>query len=318
MGSQPRSLEAAHKSLAAPMARFLCVGLALVPVLAGTGNKMGGVKPPLEGLLHPGPDPKSPHAEGYEPRTGGGLWDFGAAHAVLLHVLRTAPEGDAREVSRAMEDFSRQHQLGFAFAGLEDEVAAAVQAAAAAAGLELAPGPGDRFFAPSPKQPKDAPLRRLRVLVLGSRLCGFELRVLPQLLRAAAAEVVSVEEDPHLSDTGAQLLSHALGEREDVRHLPLLLGTDTTLTELLETLREAYELPSFDLVVLQGSEGWSQAEQAQDACGSRSCAGGGSGACAGTQRGVCQVRGGAGLKVFHLRGPCIRGSGCSGLRVSRE
>ncbi|CAK9042081.1 unnamed protein product [Durusdinium trenchii] len=94
----------------------------------------------------------------------------------------------------------------------------------------------------------------LRVLVLESGLATFELRSLPQLLELEGPhEVASIEEDPHVSDAGARLVRHALGEHlSHVRHLPLVTGEETTLLELLQSLREGYDLPSFDLVVLGG------------------------------------------------------------------
>ncbi|CAK9032120.1 Protein NLRC3 [Durusdinium trenchii] len=95
--------------------------------------------------------------------------------------------------------------------------------------------------------------------LLGTRVSDEEmsetlLGSLPQLLELEGPhEVASIEEDPHVSDAGARLVRHALGEHlSHVRHLPLVTGEETTLLELLQSLREGYDLPSFDLVVLGG------------------------------------------------------------------
>lgn len=225
----------------------------------------------LEGHLHPGHDAQSPvHAEHYVPRQEGDLWTFGRAHAVLRHAQKEAKEGDARHVARVVEDFCQEHQLERGNIAPDEVLAAAVKAAAAAQQLTLRPASSREALLAPTASAGAASSRGLRILVLSSGWGQVELRFLPHLLRFDGDhEVVSVEEDPHLSDVGAQLLRHALGKRQLVRHLPLLLGEETTLLELLETLREVYELPVFDLVLLGGSDGASCAAQAQDLVAAR-------------------------------------------------
>lgn len=226
--------------------------------------RAGGGKS-LEGHLHPGHDADSPvHAEHYVPRQEGDLWTFGRAHAVLRHAQQ-AKEGDARHVARLVEDFCQEHQLERGVIAPDEVLAAAVKAAAAAQQLTLRPASSREALLAPARPASGAETRGLRILVLSSGWGQVELRFLPHLLRFDGDhEVVSVEADPHLSDVGAQLLRHALGQRQVVRHLPLLPGEETTLPELLETLREVYELPVFDLVLLGGSDGASCAAQAQD------------------------------------------------------
>jgi len=204
------------------------------------------------------------HAEHYEPRLeGDDLWTFGQAHAVLRHALG-AKEGDARQVAQVVEDFCQKHQLDFGAKFSKEVLDAALKTAAASVGVTLRPSV-TALLAPSPPAKMS---RGLRILVLSSGWGDFELRLLPQLQRFDGThEVVSVEEDPHLSDVGAQVFRHARGDTSLVRHLALMPGEETTLAELLETLKEVYDLPTFDLVLLGGAEWASRAVQVQELLG---------------------------------------------------
>ncbi|CAE8601367.1 unnamed protein product, partial [Polarella glacialis] len=192
------------------------------------------------------------------------------------HVLATAPEGDAAAVFQALDDFSAQHELGFGSVEAHGAaLQAAIRTAAAPLGLSMpAPRPA-ALLAPLPVEvPQESNGRGLRVLVLESRVGAVELRCLPILIGMTgmggiAHEVVSVEREPEMSSAGARLIRHALGSDADaemprVRHMPLLPAEDTTLAETALSLREDYELPAFDLLVLEGGDRSRQIEQIKD------------------------------------------------------
>jgi len=116
----------------------------------------------------------------------------------------------------------------------------------------------------------------LNVLALRPGLGAPVLHCLPALLGAGSGlrgagsgpalvhKLVSVEDDEHLSSGGSRLVAHALGEGElfeRVRYTPLVMGEETTLDEVLETLRDGYELPAFDVVLLEGGPRGRQREQ---------------------------------------------------------
>eukprot|EP00931_Biecheleriopsis_adriatica_P104083 TRINITY_DN78824_c0_g1_i1.p1 TRINITY_DN78824_c0_g1~~TRINITY_DN78824_c0_g1_i1.p1 ORF type:complete len:335 (-),score=52.78 TRINITY_DN78824_c0_g1_i1:39-1043(-) len=258
--------------------------LSAVPGVLGSGPKSrstrdGDKASSLESLLHPGSDPNSPHAAGFEPRPGpgegGGIWDFGAVHATLNHILDSVQEGHTPGVHSALHSFSQKHDLGLASAMSDDVIEASIRAASAAAGLRLAepaPKPSELLAPRAAAEPDDGSARRgLRMLVLQAGLGSFELRSLPFLLRLrghgnASHEIVSLEIDPQLSDAGSRLLQHALGPEGDdmIRHIPLLPSEETSIAEVMETLEESYELPSFDLVVLEGGDRLQQSEQIKE------------------------------------------------------
>eukprot|EP00929_Paragymnodinium_shiwhaense_P091733 TRINITY_DN51639_c0_g4_i1.p1 TRINITY_DN51639_c0_g4~~TRINITY_DN51639_c0_g4_i1.p1 ORF type:complete len:366 (-),score=71.68 TRINITY_DN51639_c0_g4_i1:136-1233(-) len=213
-------------------------------------------------------DPKDPRGADYEPRQWSGLeeggqkWTFGRIHATLQHVLAAAPEGNASAVADTLDTFSAEHELGHGLGATRRSAVEAAATAAVAEALSRA-ATGDGATAQQSLQ------RGLHVLVLGAGLGSSTLRCLPILLNAAmsdtsaAHEIVSVEHDDHLSDAGAQLLRHALGseQAQRLRHLPLLPGADTTLLEVLHSLRFGYELGPFDLTLLEGRVRDSHAEQ---------------------------------------------------------
>lgn len=265
---------------------LIAVNLLVHPALGGgpkTGNMLGSTSAlnsaqgkKAEGMLHPGDDPHSPHAQGFEPRPGpgegGSIWDFGHVHAALHHVLGTASEGDAANVFSVLQSFSKEHGLGVVPDTAQHAVEAAVRSASAAAGLSLRASQSAALRAPQiNEQSKTADGRGLRMLVLQAGMGSFELESLPLLLRlegsgTRAHEVVSVESDPHMSDARAQIFGHALGtDREHkVMHTPILPGDDTSLSELLGSLQETYEMPSFDLIVLEGIDRQQQEEQIKE------------------------------------------------------
>mmetsp|Transcript_50697 Transcript_50697/g.94708 ORF Transcript_50697/g.94708 Transcript_50697/m.94708 type:complete len:326 (+) Transcript_50697:69-1046(+) len=246
--------------------------LALLPlVLAGSPKGKQGVMTGenLEGLLRPGYDTESPHSTDFVPRAGGGdLWNFGRVHAALEHVLEAVPEGDIYRVPLELQEFSDKHQLKLVPPLGEEVIELAMQEAAVAAGLQLYPTPQKKLPDPGTEFPEDA--RGIRMLVLDSGIGTFELRSMPLLLRIpkspiAIHEVVSLEEAAHYSNTGSQLIQHAIGEKhfDVLRHLPLVPSEETTLEETLESLQETYELPSFDLVVLSGGDRDKQTKQVE-------------------------------------------------------
>jgi len=222
------------------------------------GKKAGkGKDRDIVGELKPGADPHSPHEmHGFEPRpgpyeVGGNIWTFGKAHAALHHVLREVPKGDPAAAANAMDAFAAKHGLKYHI-GIPQAIALdnATRQAVAEAATHAAVDEG-------------IAVRQLNVLVLGAGLGTRLLRCLPALLESTPAagthEVVSVEHDAHLSGYGHQLFNHAVGIGEDspkdafevVGHLPLMPAEDTTLEEVLESLREGYEFSSFDLVLLE-------------------------------------------------------------------
>jgi len=220
-----------------------------------------GKKEPI-GELNAELDPHSPHAvHGFEPRPGpyedgGNIWTFGKAHAALHHVLRKVPKGDPVAASEELHAFAVENGLQYHLtvdraAALDNATRKAVAAATTAAAEGGALGTATST-------------RPLNVLVIGAGFGVRLLRCLPALLEASPPaggadddegthEVVSVERDNHLSGYGDQLFSHAIGEdgRHAVRHTAMLPGEDTSLEELLESLRDNYDYRSFDLVLLE-------------------------------------------------------------------
>lgn len=209
----------------------------------------------LKGLLHASPDPRDPHADGFVPRLsvdeGGSMWTFGRAHAAVQHVLQNAPAGKPEAVANMLDAFSSEHGLSF---GLGPDRGRVIdQAVRSAMPVVAADAVSDGV-----SESSAADSQRL-VLILNSSIGGVALRCLPALLYKGVPgtphEVVSVESNDHLSDGGARLVAHALSGRNDdieVRHTPLIPAEDTTLPEVLETLRDGYELGKFHIVFLGG------------------------------------------------------------------
>lgn len=75
--------------------------------------------------------------------------------------------------------------------------------------------------------------------------------------------IVSVETNEDLMEAGTRIVRHAISDPDHIMHTPLLPGVDTTFAEILETLRDNYEFPSFDFVLLAGSR-QNQLEQLED------------------------------------------------------
>jgi len=202
-------------------------------------------------LLDVGVDPKDPHGQGYEPRPGleegADRWAFGRAHAAVHHVLQSSKEGNVSDVVAVLDAFSAEHHLPF---GLGASRGLVLQAAVRQRGEVQ----NDASQAGS----------GLNLLILQAGLGGATLRCIPALLEidrpASVYELVSVEEDHHLSDGSRRLVEHALGSggtaygpvEVDIRHTPLMPAEETTLAEVLETLMDGYELKGFDVVVLGG------------------------------------------------------------------
>mmetsp|Transcript_48418 Transcript_48418/g.87646 ORF Transcript_48418/g.87646 Transcript_48418/m.87646 type:complete len:390 (+) Transcript_48418:58-1227(+) len=220
----------------------------------------------LKTILEASPDPNDPHAHGFEPRPGpgegGDMWAFGRAHAAVHHVLQHAPEGNATAIADMLDAFSTEHGLSFGLGAVKGQVVA--RAVHSALELVAADSSTTGTAADSSRNGRKAArstdaMRRLHVLILNSGLGGVALRCLPALLEmgepGAPHEVVSVEENDHLSDGGARLVAHALSgavSDVDVRHTPLIPGDGTTFSEVLESLRDGYELDKFHLVFLGG------------------------------------------------------------------
>lgn len=198
------------------------------------------------------PDPRDPRPEGFEPRKnpgeGGDLWTFGKVHALVHHVLEHARLGDPVAVADELDAFSSKHKLDLGFGAergpLVDQIVRT-----AIASLQHAATVGSTGSVMQ---------RELRILVLGAGLGGCALRCLPALLASGPSnemhQVVSVEGDADLASAGEQLVSHAVGSGGNVtvQHTPLMPGDDTTLAEVLETLRDGYDLGQFDVAFLTG------------------------------------------------------------------
>lgn len=216
----------------------------------GKSSKQGS-GPPLGKLLDLGLDPREPHALGFEPRPPETADDdpfaFGQTHAVVHHILGKVTEGDAMAVASALDAFSAEHSLGL---GLGDEEGNIFSG--------LARGVIDaRQAANSGAQAPDG----LRVLSFHNGIGAGALRLLPTLLApvqvewAAPHEVVTVEHSIDLLNGGAQLFDHAIGNASSVRHTPMMPSEDTTVPEVLESLRDGYGLQQFDVVLLGGGRG---------------------------------------------------------------
>jgi len=212
--------------------------------LPQSGDKTGAGKARQKSVtLDSSPDPNSPHSDDFEPRPGlhegGGLWDFGEAHALVHHVVSNSPRGGGAAVIKVMDDFSRTHGLSFS---LEDARGAAMDSAverAVANRLETEDSQGLHF------------------LLLGSGLGARTLRSVAPLMVVRpdlTHEVVSVDTDDHLLDGARQLVSHTLGDEhiERVRHSALMVGDNMPLNDLLESLIGSWGFPFFDMVSLDG------------------------------------------------------------------
>lgn len=232
------------------------------------GNALSGLKPgpskakPPNMQLTPDDlhDPHDPRGADFEPRRGpdegGHEFVFGHVHAALRHVIKSTKAGDLVGAAEELEAFSAKHDLGLSVGSAR---AAAVEAAVKKASAEKKSLVNKSTIAAASQA--HVPTEGLHVLVLGAGMGSSALRCLPALLENGTApdsphELVSIEGDMHVSDTGSQLLTHALGEKHQnqVRHLPLLPAEDTSLAEVLDSLRDGYELGPFDLVLLEGRD----------------------------------------------------------------
>lgn len=261
---------------------------AVVQTARGSGSLRGWPQAPSTdygAVLHLNHDPRSPHAQGFEPRElGDDPFEFGNAHAVVRHVVGSVGEGDPFGAFRAFQGFSDQHQLGF---GLDDDsgrvLERSVLEAAAMTFMNgvvsdllddepsgfLSPAefglPSVSRAKPKPKLPQAGAgnvTRGLHVLILGPSLMGSPLRILPTLLRLGLEgvgphEVVSIEHDADDASAGQTLFQHAAGAdgSKQVRHTPLLPAPETPLNQTLQSLKEGYDFHRFDMVILPGNEG---------------------------------------------------------------
>eukprot|EP00932_Pfiesteria_piscicida_P002965 SRR837773.12882.p1 GENE.SRR837773.12882~~SRR837773.12882.p1 ORF type:complete len:306 (-),score=100.55 SRR837773.12882:13-816(-) len=168
--------------------------------------------------------------------------------------------GDALAAMSLLDAFSQMNELPF---GFTEPRASALDFA-----MRRAIGPRPQLRGQPAADALDTP-QGVSVLVLGSGFGERSLRVLPPLLELVASNpgtahhVVSLERDPHKSAQSAQLLSHAIGDdlAGALRHLPFMPGEETTLEESLESLAEGWELPAFDVVLLDDGDGRGGQEQ---------------------------------------------------------